>query len=333
MDNNFFKIQELLRNKAELNSRLNLIPYDGTIEVKEINEKKYIYIRKRIANKVKSIYVGIYSEELYTTLLKQVKDVKNIKKQLRIIETRLAKLNYSQEELPPKVIINLDFARANMKTIIYDQAVLEGVSTTFPDTELIIDYGIVNNTSTEDVLKIINLKHAWEVILDKDVILSNTSYYICQFIAKLVNEGFYHDGGRIRQVPVTIGGSSYVPPIPLENIVKDEIYVIINQDKDDFDVAIELCLYVMKTQVFLDGNKRTAVIFANHYLISKGQGLLVVPYNLVSEFKKMLVLYYEGEDIISIKKFLKENCWRKFKYSSFGEYFYILNYKFIFLFF
>lgn len=312
MDNNFFKIQELLRNKAELNSRLNLIPYDGTIEVKEINEKKYIYIRKRIANKVKSIYVGIYSEELYTTLLKQVKDVKNIKKQLRIIETRLAKLNYSQEELPPKVIINLDFARANMKTIIYDQAVLEGVSTTFPDTELIIDNGKVNNTSTEDVLKIINLKHAWEFILDKDVILSNTSYYICQFIAKLVNEGFYHDGGRIRQVPVTIGGSSYVPPIPLENIVKDEIYVIINQDKDDIDVAIELCLYVMKTQVFLDGNKRTAVIFANHYLISKGQGLLVVPYNLVSEFKKMLVLYYEGEDIISIKKFLKENCWRKF---------------------
>ena len=312
MDNNFFKIQELLRNKAELNSRLNLIPYDGTIEVKEINEKKYIYIRKRIANKVKSIYVGIYSEELYTTLLKQVKDVKNIKKQLRIIETRLAKLNYSQEKLPPKVIINLDFARANMKTIIYDQAVLEGVSTTFPDTELIIDNGKVNNTSTEDVLKIINLKHAWEFILDKDVILSNTSYYICQFIAKLVNEGFYHDGGRIRQVPVTIGGSSYVPPIPLENIVKDEIYVIINQDKDDIDVAIELCLYVMKTQVFLDGNKRTAVIFANHYLISKGQGLLVVPYNLVSEFKKMLVLYYEGEDIISIKKFLKENCWRKF---------------------
>ena len=312
MDNNFFKIQELLRNKAELNSRLNLIPYDGTIEVKKINEKKYIYIRKRIANKVKSIYVGIYSEELYTTLLKQVKDVKNIKKQLRIIETRLAKLNYSQEELPPKVIINLDFARANMKTIIYDQAVLEGVSTTFPDTELIIDNGKVNNTSTEDVLKIINLKHAWEFILDKDVILSNTSYYICQFIAKLVNEGFYHDGGRIRQVPVTIGGSSYVPPIPLENIVKDEIYVIINQDKDDIDVAIELCLYVMKTQVFLDGNKRTAVIFANHYLISKGQGLLVVPYNLVSEFKKMLVLYYEGEDIISIKKFLKENCWRKF---------------------
>ena len=52
-----------------------------------------------------------------------------------------------------------DVYMANMKSIIYDQAVLEGVSTTFPDTELIIENGKVNNVSTEDVLKIINLKH------------------------------------------------------------------------------------------------------------------------------------------------------------------------------
>ena len=67
----------------------------------------------------------------------------------------------------------------------------------------------------------------------------------------------------------------------------------------------------MKTQVFIDGNKRTAIIFANHYLISKGKGLLVVPYELVAEFKKLLISYYEDYDNESIKKFLKDNCWRK----------------------
>ena len=35
-------------------------------------------------------------------------------------------------------------------------------------------------------------------------------------------------------------------------------------------------------------------------------------YNLVSEFKKLLVLYYEEKDEKSIKNFLKEKCWRKF---------------------
>ena len=209
MNNQFEKIQLFLRNKAVFQARLNLIPYEGTIEIKDIDNKKYIYIRKRIANKVKSIYVGVYSEELYAILLKQVKDAKDIKKKIREIEKDLAKLNYIQEDLSNEVILNLDFARANMKSLIYDQAILEGISTTFPDTEAIIDNGKVNNMSTEDVMKIINLKHAWEFILDKDVITSTTNYYVSQHIAKLINEGFFYDGGRIRQVPVSIGGSSY----------------------------------------------------------------------------------------------------------------------------
>lgn len=311
MDNNFSIIQDLLRNKAELQARLNLIPYDGTVEIKEIDSKKYLYIRKRIINKVQSTYVGVYSEELHTTLLRQVKNAKEIKKKIREIEKQLAKLGYNQEELSSNIILNLDFARANMKSIIYDQAILEGVSTTFPDTELIIDNGNVINVSTEDVLKIINLKHAWEFILNKDVILSPTSYYVSQYIAKLVNEGFYYDGGRIRQVPISIGGSSYIPPLPTEFVVKEDIQGILDSNKDVIDVAIELILYVMKTQIFIDGNKRTAIILANHYLISQGKGLIVVPFDLVGDFKKLLIDYYEDKDSESIKIFLKEKCWKK----------------------
>ena len=67
----------------------------------------------------------------------------------------------------------------------------------------------------------------------------------------------------------------------------------------------------MKTQVFIDGNKRTAILLANHYLISKGKGLLAVPFELVPEFKKLLIGYYEDYDTDSIKEFLKEKCWRK----------------------
>ena len=311
MENNFNEIQFLLRNKAELQARLNLIPYEGTVEIKSIDDKKYLYVRKRIANKVKSIYVGVYSEELYTVLLRQVKDAKNIKKKIREIEKELAKLNYNQEELSNEIILNLDFARANMKSLIYDQAILEGISTTFPDTEAIIDNGKVNNMSTEDVMKIINLKHAWEFILDKDVILSPTNYYVSQYIAKLINEGFYFEGGRIRQIPVNIGGSTYKPPLPIENVVREKISNIINSTSEDIDKAIDLTLFVMKTQVFIDGNKRTAIIFANHYLISKGKGLLAVPFELVPEFKKLLIAYYEDYDTESIKLFLKEKCWRK----------------------
>ena len=59
MDNHFNEIQYLLRSKAELQARLNLIPYEGTIEIKDIDKKKYLYVRKRIANKVKYNYVNV----------------------------------------------------------------------------------------------------------------------------------------------------------------------------------------------------------------------------------------------------------------------------------
>lgn len=312
MENNFEIIQELLRTKAEYQARLNLIPYDGVVEIKEVSNKKYLYIRKREAGRKTSIYVGPYSEELHQVLLKSIKDAREIKKAIRDIEKQLASYGYSHDELSANVVLNIDFARANMKSIIYDQAVLEGVATTFPDTELIIDNGKVNNVSAEDVQKILNLKHAWEFVLDKDVILSETNYYVCQYIARLVNEGFYQQGGRIRAVPVTIGGSSYVPPIPIEHQVKENIDNIIKSGADAVQVAIELALYVMKTQIFNDGNKRTAIIFANHYLISHAGGLMVVPQNLVPEYKKMLVKYYEGRDEEAIKSFMREKCLKTF---------------------
>lgn len=303
--NDFELTQSLLRERAELRSKLNLLPYDGTPEVKELSNGKYLYIRKRILDKVTSTYVGPYSDDLYNLLIRNANEAKLLKKSIRNIDKELAKLGYSEEDVKPNVLINLEFARSNMKKIIYDQAVLEGVGTTFPDTEAIIDNAKVNNMTAEDVQKILNLKHAWEFILDKDVLNAPSNYYLSSYIAKLVNEGFYQDGGRIRGVPVTIGGTSYIPPIPIEVIVKEKIDEIRNSHIAKEDIAIELLLYVMKTQIYNDGNKRTAVIFANHFMISNALGLIIIPYDKVQEFKKLLILYYEDKDLNSIKDFLK----------------------------
>lgn len=309
---NFLEIQELLQQRADYQARLNLMPYDGTPEIKEQGGSKYLYIRKRIAGKLTSTYVDVYSDELYQLLLRNTKEARELNRNIRRINKRLSLLGYEDKELSRRVLDNMEFARANMKANIYDQAVLEGVATSFPQTEEIIENGIVNGVSATDVQKILNLKHAWEFILDQDVLQSETNYYMLCHIAKIVNEGFFYDGGRIRGVPVTMGSSSYIPPLPVESVVKERIAEIVGQKKAVIDVAIELCLYCMKTQVFLDGNKRASVIFANHYLIGNGMGVLVIPEKEVSEFKKLLVAFYEGKNTTVISGFMKERCWKNF---------------------
>ena len=314
MKNSFDTIQRLLQEKADYQARLKLIPYDGSPEIKEISGGKYLYIRKRAGSRLTSTYVDVYTDELYQLLLRNAKEARSLKKQIRRVDKELAANGYAGDELSADVITNLDFSRANMKSNIYDQAVLEGVATSFPQTEEIIENGTVNGMTADDVQKILNLKHAWEFILDKDVIQSDSNYYLLCHIARLVNEGFFYNGGRIRGVPVTIGGTSYVPPIPIESQVKEHIDAIISSGKDAIDIAIDLCMYCMRTQIFIDGNKRASVIFANHYMIAHGLGMIVIPENHVPEFKKILVTFYENADIREISVFLKEKCWRKLTY-------------------
>lgn len=114
---------------------------------------------------------------------------------------------------------------------IYKQAILEGVATTFADIESIIEGGKINNMSSEDVLKIVNLKHAWEFILNKNVILSDTNFPLLCEINKFVQEGFYYSAGKIRTVPVSIGGTKWTPELPIESIIKEELDDIFNKKK------------------------------------------------------------------------------------------------------
>ena len=301
-------IIDLLNNKQILMHNLNSLIY-GAIEIRETNSNKYIYVHYREDGISLTKYVGEYSENLYNLILNNTIKAKQIKKKIKDIEKQLKSLNYTEAELEEKVEINIDFAKRHMVDTIYKQAVLEGIATTFADTESIIEGGKVNNMTSEDVMKIVNLKHAWEFILNKNVILAQTNFALLCEINKMVEEGFYYTAGKVRNVPVTIGGTKWVPDLPIESMIKEELEEIFSKKIDDVNKSIELLLYIMKKQIFIDGNKRTAVIFINHYLISKGKGIIAIPAELTKEFKDLLISYYEGKDEKQIKKFIKEQCY------------------------
>lgn len=302
------QIMNLLQNKQVFEHKLQSLVY-GSVEIRENNSSKYIYVHYREDGIALTKYVGEYSEELYNLVLNNSIKAKELKKQIKEINKKLKQLNYTEEELSEKVQQNIDFAKRNLVDTIYKQAILEGVATTFADTESIIEGGKVNNMTSEDILKIVNLKHAWEFILNKNVILSDTNFALLCEINKMVEEGFYYSAGKTRSVPVTIGGTTWKPDLPIESVIKEELEEILSKQIDDVDKAIELLLYTMKKQVFIDGNKRTAVIYSNHYLISKGKGIIAIPAELTEKFKDLLILYYEGKDEEQVKNFIKEKCY------------------------
>ena len=298
-------ISSLLHEQEMLKSRISKLLH-GSVEIREKASKKYIYVHFRDDGISTSRYAGEYSIELNNLILENNRIVKEYKKRLKEIKKELGLLQYESFELSDKVKLNIDLARRNLVDSIYKQAMLEGVATTYFDTETIVNGGKVNDMTASDISKVVNLKHAWEFILSEGVISYPTNYAVLCQINEIVEEGFSYTAGRIRSVPVSIGGSSYIPPLPYEPQIKEDLSKMLLEE-ESYNVAIELLLYVMKKQLFLDGNKRTAVIFANHYLVSKGMGLIVIPVELVPEFKIHLINYYENKNL-DIKEFLYNKC-------------------------
>ena len=306
-------INELLGEKNQILQQLNSLIY-GSIEVRMKDNKQYIYVHYRQDGILITKYAGEYSDVLYNLVRNNTTLAKNLKKRLKEIDKTLKELNYVEiKDVDEKVAINIDLARRYLVDSIYKQAMLEGVATTYSDTETIVNGGRVKDMTASDINKVINLKRAWEFIMSIDLVNYPTSYAVLCQINQIVEDGFSLTAGRIRSVPVTIGGSTYIPPIPFEDQVKQDLDDILHSE-EGIDLAIDLVLYVMKKQLFLDGNKRTAIIFANHYLISHALGLLVVPADKVDEYKKVLISYYEDElKKTDIANFLKEKCWIKMK--------------------
>ncbi len=199
---------------------------------------------------------------------------------------------------------NIMYAKRCIVDSIYKQSRLEGIAVTFPETQEIYEGRSVAGLSVEDIIKVNNLKHAWQFIFDT-IDYPLDLRYIRQ-INMEVGNGIVTDAGNLRTAAVSIGGTSWKPAIPDYRKAEEEINRIMQSDLHTTEKAVELMLYVMRSQLFYDGNKRTAQIAANQIMIHGGAGILAVPVEKQSEFFSHLVRYYETGRTEEIKTFLYE---------------------------
>ena len=199
---------------------------------------------------------------------------------------------------------NLFLAKKLLVENIYNTAKLEGVNTTFPETEAILGGVNVPNAKLDDIQVILNLRDAWRGVLS-DI---ETSTIDLAFIKK-INENISRNEslawGELRSGAIGISGTNHRPKIPDEMEVEQSVDKILSDtDKSVTEKAIDLALYVMYNQIFWDGNKRTANLAANSVLMQNGAGILSISTDNIAEFNRLLKQYYDTGNSASLKNFL-----------------------------
>ena len=199
---------------------------------------------------------------------------------------------------------NIFIAKRNIVEYIWKSANLEGIAVTYPDTQVIFDGYSVQGYKVEEITAINNLKKAWQFLLN-DIDLELNLAYICQ-INKIIGEGIFYNPGIIRSTPVNIGGTTWQPPIPFESQIKEELDRV--SGESNTERAINMMLYLMRKQIFLDGNKRTAMLIANKIMIENGCGIISIPIDKQPEFYKLLIKYYETNNKEDIAQYIYDYC-------------------------
>lgn len=199
---------------------------------------------------------------------------------------------------------NIFIAKRNIVDYIWKSANLEGIAVTYPDTQVIFDGYSVQGYKIEEITAINNLKKAWQFILN-DIDLELNLAYICK-INGIVGEGIFYNPGMIRSTPVKIGGTTWQPTIPFESQIKEELDKV--SGESNTERAINMMLYLMRKQIFLDGNKRTAMLIANKIMIENGCGIISIPIDKQPEFYKLLIKYYETSNKEEIKEYIYNYC-------------------------
>lgn len=201
---------------------------------------------------------------------------------------------------------NIFLAKRNIVDYIYKSANLEGIHITFPETQALFDGIGVNGIKVDDIIKINNLKRAWSFLLDTLDRLTDFDYLFR--INKIIESGSrIYLVENIRRFDISIPGTKWHPQIPVEYDIRNEMADILNIENTT-DRAITLMLWSMRSQVFIGGNKRTAMMIANKEMISGGSGIISIPTEKIKSFYELLIEFYETNDMHKIKSFIYDNC-------------------------
>ena len=201
---------------------------------------------------------------------------------------------------------NLFLAKKKWDENVYCGMRMENRAVTFPQTKTILNGVNVPNVQLDDIQAILNMRDAWRFLLNT-VNEPVTLEYLCKlngFIAR--NEAL--EWGKLRTGSVGISGTDYIPPVPVQDYVEQELNSLLNSDASATEKALDAFVWGTRAQLFWDGNKRTSMTLANKLLIPAGAGILTITDKYMEQFNTLLLEYYNTGVGDKLKAFLYENA-------------------------
>ena len=208
------------------------------------------------------------------------------------------KFHLSQKE-------NVFLAKERLNSIIYNSVKLEGFNTNYFNVKKILNGSNVPSLRLDEINCILNLRDAWNFVLS-NIYEPITLELICKINA-FVSRGESLEWGVLRTGKVGINGVDYIPDIPDEPKIIADIKNIMKEENIT-KRSLVLMLYLMRTQAFWDGNKRTSMLVANKIMIENGCGVITIKEEYFKEFNSLLTEYYNTNKMEPLLEFLYNNC-------------------------
>lgn len=158
----------------------------------------------------------------------------------------------------------------------YESNRIEGNTLTMQETHLVVNQGItIGGKSMREHLEAINHSEAIDYLYDLVARRVDLNERVLKELHHLVLKGIDRENaGKYRNVPVRIGGSSFVPAQPyLVPKLMEDVFVFYTDNKEIMHpvvLAAEMHERIVTVHPFIDGNGRTSRLVMNLILVSHG---------------------------------------------------------------
>lgn len=192
---------------------------------------------------------------------------------------------------------------------VYTSAKIEGNTYDRLDTDNLLRLGITSGGKRySDATMLINLRGCFNHVMTTPRSVDHD--YLGELHKILMRDLLpVHEQGIGRDSPVTIGGSKY-RPLPDATTLRTELKFILGEAEkyeDAFEKSIYLHCNLAYLQYFRDGNKRAARMAQTASLVKDGHFPLFFNDDLIADYKRATVHYYETGDYAPYASFFCEN--------------------------